>query len=450
MNIRVPPELSLLPFQKEATQKALKFLQSNTRAVYNACEQGLGKTCQTIAALNTLGAPLPLLIICPAVMRHVWRTELLKWKTFDTNIHLILNSKNLSALDNFTDTDTVIISYDLVRTEKALAKLSSWKWGALILDEAHFIKSRKAKRTKAILEKLWPKAKYRLALSGTPFTQSVGDGYTLFNAILPDVFTNYYLFVEEFAYKQRTPYGDKYYGVKNADALSKFIRQKFFIRYRKEEVLQELPDKQFTEIVLDSSFRVRESEEDKRNAAQYFKRYFAALKNDEPLPRPPKQIGSVRRVQAQKKVAPISEFVVNLLEQEIPVVFFGWHTDFISAIRDVLKDYNPVVITGATGAKERSIAVERFQAGDTNLFIGNMVAAGVGITLTRSSTCVLGEIDYSPAVISQAVDRLHRIGQKDAVQVFYFVVEGSLEETIMRTAVQKAQTFAKVVDGKTK
>jgi len=435
-----------MPFQVEAVHKSIQFLKSDLRATYNASQMGLGKSIQTIAALNSIGAPLPLLIICPAVVRLNWEKELLKWKTFNTNIHTILSGKDLNKLNEFQATDTIIISYDLAAKDKTIKLLSQWKWGALVLDESHFLKSRNAKRTKAILGNLWDRAQYRIALSGTPFTQSVGDGYTLFNKIMPDTFTNYYSFVETFAFKQRTPWGDKYFGVKHPEKLSKHIRDNFFIRYRKDEVLLELPDKVFTEITLPATYKVNPNQDEKAAAHEYFKQFYVSLKAGLQPPRPPVSLGSIRRQQSKKKVAPVAEFVQELLDSGEPVVLFGWHTDFINGLKEALSKYNPVVIVGATSARDRDNAVTDFQDGKSDLFIGNMVAAGVGITLTRASVCVLGEVDYSPSTILQSVDRLHRIGQKNTVNVYYFIVKDSLEEAILRTAVEKAQTFERVID----
>jgi SNF2 family DNA or RNA helicase len=98
-----------------------------------------------------------------------------------------------------------------------------------------------------------------------------------------------------------------------------------------------------------------------------------------------------------------------------------------------------------TGRIEREKAIELFQGGKTNLFIGQIAAAGIGITLTRASHCILAECDYSPATMSQAINRLHRIGQKNSVNVYFLLVEDSSEYDIMQILVDKIKAFDQVL-----
>ncbi len=424
MNLVVPEGLTLMPFQQTAVKQMLSFLYHN-KGCYNACEMGLGKTVQTIVTCNTM-AYTRILIICPAIMCLVWKKEVEKWD-----------------IGNATYT---IASYNKAVQIKNLIRLTSTQWDCLILDEAHYVKSTKAKRTKTILNKIWPCAKHHIALSGTPFTRSIVDGYTLFSRFNPTAFPEYMPFCYRYAYVKRTPWGDKFYGVKHAEELQSIIRSSFFIRYRKDEVLTDLPAKRFTKITLDRSYAVLPAAEEK----QTLKEAITAIKNrverGEEIPVTPTAVASIKRLQGEKKTGPICEFVQDLLNQEFPVVLFAYHKSVIKIYEEAFCKEKPAVITGAVATNDRQAAIERFQSGDTNLFIGQYTAAGIGITLTRSSTAVLSEVEWSPAVIGQAIDRLHRIGQKNAVNVYYFAVEGSIDEEIIEVVMEKAKTFAKVVE----
>lgn len=310
----------------------------------------------------------------------------------------------------------------------------------------HNCKSTKAKRTKTVLNKIWPCATYKIALSGTPFTRSIVDGYTLFHKFNPTAFPEYMPFCYRYAYVKRTPWGDKFFGVKHADELQAIIRNSFYVRYRKDEVLKDLPAKRFTRISLPSSFAVKPPEDEKVTLKEAIDAIKAKVERGEAIPVLPTALASIKRLQGQKKVAPISEFVLDLLAQEIPVVMFAYHTDVIKEYEEVFKKEEPAVVTGAVSQTNRQIAIERFQAGDTNLFIGQMVAAGVGITLTRSSTVILAELDYSPSNINQCCDRVHRIGVKGQVDIYHFPVEGSIDEDIIDNVMEKVKTFAKVLE----
>lgn len=442
-SLQIPQGLSLLPFQIEAVEKMLQFL-SLTGGVYNACEPGLGKTVQTITVMNMM-RPLKTLIVCPAVMRLTWYRELKKWglTPWVADPRAVLSSKDL---EDCWMASCLIVSYDML--SRHIEKFHNFVWDLLVLDEAHYLKSRTAKRTKAILGKLWVESNYKIALSGTPMTQSVCDGFSLFNKFCPTEFPNFYKFANTWAYTKRTPWGDQYFGVKNPEALSALIRSKFFIRYRKEEVLKDLPEKNFIEITLPKATDPELSHAQQTSYTSFLEEVRQSRsRSDAEFPRPPQSVLSARRQHGLLKVSAICEVVSGLLEQEFPVVLFAWHVDVLTSYMNSLRKFNPVLIKGDVSSLDRQKAIENFQEGRTNLFIGQLAAAGTGITLTRSSTCVLAELDWSPAIISQAVDRLHRIGQKKCVDVYYFVVEDSLEEDIVRTLVEKAKTFARVVDG---
>jgi len=431
----------LYPFQSKAVSQMLAFLRSPTSGVYNAAEMGVGKTIMAIECMNQLGC-LSALIICPAVMRHTWAKELATWEkmpSIDTCIVETSFDTNRIPLS-----DRVIISYDLAA--RHAAKLASKTWEFLILDEAHYLKNRKAKRTKEIMTHVWPKARYRMALSGTPFTQSIIDGYTLFSALAPDKFTNFYAFADRYAFRRETPWGIKYVGIKNAEELSQIIRKRFYIRMKKEEVLKELPPKTFSRITLPAAYSLKPPADEEAAVKRELEALKLKLNRDETLAVLPASIAAQRRLQGEKKLPAVVEFITDLLEQDIPVVAFAYHRNFIHELSRHLSAFKPVVITGDTSGRERAACVESFQSGGTNLFIGQFTAAGVGITLTRSSTVVCAELDWSPAVIAQAVDRTHRIGQECPVTIYYFVVKDSLEEGIVETVMGKARTFAQVVE----
>lgn len=445
--IPIPKGKELLPFQEDSVYRMLSFLaKTETHACYNCCEQGLGKTIQAIVALNALQCRR-ILVLCPAVMRLTWGVqEIPAWSTIpDVKVQVLLSSAdkdNIKLHNNY-----VVTSYDLATRLDVLNKLCvSDYWDAIVYDEAHYLKNYKAKRTKAALKTLWPCAKYHIALSGTPFLTRVVDGFTLFSRILPQTFPDFFEFARNFSYQRVTPFGVDYYGVKNADALRRVIRTNFYIRYTKDEVLKELPPKNFQRILLPNSYAVmpdnrREAEELEAEVHAVRK----ALEHDKAIV-VPKNLAQHRRLQGEKKVNPIVEFVQDQLDSQNPCVVFAYHRSVIQALCEAFSKYSPSVIHGDIGAGERQCAIDRFQNGSTLLFIGQIMAAGTGITLTRSRTCVLAELDWSPAVINQAVDRLHRIGQQNQVDVYYFVVERSIDETLTNVVMNRARVFKSVLD----
>lgn len=461
MKLIYPEHLKLLEFQHIAIQQTIHFLQNNpANACYNACEMGLGKSVISVVAMNTLGCK-KILIVCPAIMRLVWRDEIIKWSTTDPDmIDVILSGKDADdRIKRTGDFNYVVTSYDLASSRPFLTWLESQKWDAIIMDESHYLKNTRTQRTKAVLGQLWPEAKYRLALSGTPFTTRVIDGYTIFRRMLPGRWKDFDDFADEFSYKQMKSINGRtffdYFGVKNADKLRQLIRGNFYVRFTKAEVLIDLPPKQYTRISLPLKYAVIPRGKTEKEAleieAEMIRR---AIEEYKPVP-VPKCLAEHRRLQGERKAEAVIEFVQNLLEQDIPVVLFAWHKSVIAAYKQAFESYRPAVITGDTPPAVRKSEVDRFQStqcsasdAGTILFIGNIQAAGVGITLTRSSTCVLGELDWSPASIAQAVDRLHRIGQRGTVNVYYFIVEKSIDEAITNTVMSRAKMFKSILDEK--
>lgn len=451
------PKKSLFPFQLIAIKKMLQFLTSiPTHSVYNACEQGLGKTIMAIIAANELKAQ-NILIICPAVMRFTWEKELQYWYQIHLSpiekvayelmgcerLSVITSSKQFLALKK---SKIVIISYDLLSREENLSILRERTWELLIADESHYLNGR-SKRTKAVLKHIFPKCQYKIFLSGTPCRSNCIDIFNIAHKILPGIFPTHDSFAERYSYKKmiRIPGGrqiPKYFGIKNAEELSKIIRDNFFIRRTKAEVMPELPEKRFSTIWLGPEYLVEADE--KAIAESYL--FEAEVKQRGASA--PTNFGSLalqRQAQGVKKCPAVVDFVSNLLEQGIPVVLFAWHRKVIALLEAGLSKFSPLVITGDTPAELRHQHVESFQAGKSLVFIGNIVAAGTGITLTKSNTVVFAELSWTPAEIAQAIDRLHRIGTTLPVDIYTLTVKNSLDERINATLVSKAKAIEKLV-----
>jgi len=453
LNEVVPGGRSLMPFQETAIRKMLAFLKSSdTHSCYNACEQGLGKTIQAITLYNVLNyfrqteaRAARVLIICPAIMRLVWQKEIAAWgKTFGTQAPLrictILKPKDALTAN---DADVVIMSYDGAATDNIKNHVKA-PFTLLVCDEFHYCKNRKAKRTKAVLSYYWKLCLYRVAMSGTPFTARVVDGFTAFSAMMPTRFPNFFQFAEEFSYIKRTRFGLEYYGVKNPTLLSKIIRENFYIRYTKAQVLPELPPKMNQEIWLPVSFAVKTKLPERKALEEEIKMAVETLEQGK-TPVLSENLAKIRKAQALQKVAPTVEFVTNILEGNTPVVLFCWHKDVALELFNAFSEYSPVMITGETPADTRSKHIADFQEGRSNVFIGTIAACNTGITLTRSSNVVFVEMAWTPAMNEQASDRCHRIGTHAPVNIYYMLVEKSIDESVFRVVQNRKKIFDKIV-----
>lgn len=158
------------------------------------------------------------------------------------------------------------------------------------------------------------------------------------------------------------------------------------------------------------------------------------------------RIASLRRVLGEAKAShpDTIEYIKLLLDQGRPVVVFGHHGTVLDILCDRLAKYKPVRLCQKTKTTQKQSIVDAFQNGDTNLFIGGLKSSSVGITLTRSCDVVFVEIDYVPATMNQALDRVHRIGQKNAVTGHYIVSKNKFDRNIVRLMIDKQKSFEKV------
>jgi SWI/SNF-related matrix-associated actin-dependent regulator 1 of chromatin subfamily A len=218
-------------------------------------------------------------------------------------------------------------------------------------------------------------------------------------------------------------------GASNLPELQEKLRQSCMVRRLKADVLTELPPKRRQVIALNrnGSADAADAEwEALGDARAELEAYGDIEKMKKGIAF--EDISRARKDLAISKVDAVIEHVRECFESSDKIILFAHHHEVIGRLQDELRDYNPAVITGLTPAALRQGEVEKFQENpECRLFIGSIGAAGVGITLTASSHVIFAEIDWTPAMMSQAEDRAHRIGQLESVLVQVLVVEGSLD-----------------------
>lgn len=419
----------LRPYQQKGVDLMVKFL-TERGCVYNASDMGTGKSAMTICTIKEFWpyTIMPkVLIACPAVVKTVWEYEVKLWKgNFNPEIY---------SYDKLTrDVQTGVLNFKLLN------------YDFLICDESHYLKNRQAKRTKVLLARLWDRCKYKICLSGTPFTQSIMDCWPIFSRMAPEDFPKFHDFGRRYCNITSTPWGDKYDGVRNHVELREIINKKFFFRFLKKDVEKELPPKTYQRILLPDSYRLKLTADQAEAHKQYVELLKKAIAAGGFPPPPPIAIATQIKEQGLKKVPAILEFSKNILDSGEALVIFAWHSSVIAALKQGLEKYEPQIIEGSTSEKDRQKAVESFQAGISTCFIGQLKASGTGITLTRSATAILAELSWSPSDNDQAVARIDRIGQKKNIMIYTFPVMGSIDEKIEEVVLNKQQTFSKVLN----
>lgn len=449
----------LLPFQREDVYKLV-----DRKSVLIANEMGTGKTYEAIALdllrrVESSHTDPKTLVIAPlTILETTWQRT---YNELAPHLRtIVINPKSrgefLDALksDNY---DVYILHWDVLRIIEE--QLKDVFWFHIIADEAHRAKNRKAQQTRS-LKKL--KTKWRSALTGTPVMNKPQDLWSILNWLHRDIWTGYWKFYEKFVdFEIIYPHGyHNIRGPKNEVALREAIAP-YFTRRTKEEVLQDLPDKYYTVLEVDLDPKQR------RAYDQMKKEMIAWLETQDgtkPLAAPVVIAQLIRLQQFAMAYADIVDGSVTLTEPsskidmlmqiiednpDEPLVIFS---QFRQAIRLVEQRLNTsgtsyVRITGDDNQADRVRAVDDFQAGKSNIFLGTIGAGSEGITLTRSSTVIFLDRDWTPARNAQAEDRLHRIGQAEAVQVIDIIARATVDRMRMRKLELKKEWIRRMLDG---
>jgi len=407
-----------------------------------ADEQGLGKTLQAIAYdtfySKRCGRPLFVLVISPSSLKINWQREFLKWSnTQEVDVEVIRTGKQILDV-----TRTVkIINYDLLKSRLIADQLAEYDADVVILDEAHYLKNPTSLRTKAAL-KLTKKAKKTIAITGTPVLNRPIELFPLLNAISPETIAPYNDF-RKFAFHFCGAYQGKWGfvtdGATNIEELNTRLRATCMIRRLKKDVLDQLPDKMPPQIIA--------FEQDSATKAVV---KLEKTLDIEDLKRHPEKMNigdaaKIRHELALAKLPKCIEFIQERLEGATgKIVIFAHHREIILKLSD---HFNHVaLVMGGMSDKDKQANIDSFQNNpEIDIFIGQIQAAGVGITLTAASDVIFVESSWTPGEIDQCIDRCHRIGQKNSVTSTFLTVENSIEETMLKVVFDKAKIINQIL-----
>ncbi len=405
---------------------------------FNFSEMGVGKTPEALQVCEAEGYRR-VLIICPNSLRWEWARQIKEWTGEDAGVSLRAARKRL---DNFflRPTKYYVINYESFRISRYKEILFGLPWDCIIMDEAHKLKNPRSVQSKGLLDfcrKFQGKAKL-MALTGTPMVNHPADLHTLLCMLQPQDFhpSARRSFIDRYCIWRPTQYGMKITGGKNLEELRR-ITSPYSIRRTKKEVLPFLPDKYFRVADLTMPDDQRDAYETMENELfllldngleLWAPNVLALLTRLRQLNLDPAILG---RQISSSKTEFLSDLVEELTDNGQKLVIFSCFATYIEYLRHLFKDISHVTLTGEVKAEDRARAVQLFQEDPSiKLAMGTMQAAGEGITLTAASNVILMDRWWSPAVNNQAIDRLHRISQKNSVQVIIPVNLDSIDESL--------------------
>ena len=438
-----PTGVKMFPHQTED----VAFLVKPTPAAKNASkllanDMGTGKTLSSLVAAN-YGFPTGrFLIVVPAVVKGNWRREIQKYIGADEKIQIVTGKSDvLDATARWT-----IINYDII-SYYAEALMAS-KYDVAILDEAHSIKTYSSQRTKALIETWNAETKVMepgiltaipnvWTMSGTPVLNRMKELFTITRAIGHALGRSKNKFEEKYCgghYEQvsRTRSVWVANGATNISDLTAKMAP-VYRKVMKVDVLKDLPGKMRQEVEVEltaaeakaystlANNLARAIEEAKMNREE------GEESNGEVL----RAITMLKMATAKIKIAHTITKVEEILEAGEKAVVF---TEYTEVLQTIFKHFGTkaVFIDGSVTGTKRDAAVEAFQTNpEITVLVGNVKAAGVGITLTASSMVVFNDRPWTPALVEQAEDRTNRIGQTKPVTCYHMTAYGTYDEALM-------------------
>jgi len=416
-----------------------------------ADDMGLGKTVQVLALLDSLDAtdrPRPCLIVVPRSLIFNWKQEAARF----TPRLRILDHTGSERSDRWSDIqnyDIILTTYGTLRRDAP--RLKDICFDTVILDEAQAIKNATTESAKAVR---LLKANYRLALTGTPVENRLGDLWSLFEFLNPGLLGTASVF--------RTQVAPKNGGAEKSDSnamddslriLSKALRP-FLLRRTKEQVARELPPKTEQTIYCELESEQRrlydELREHYRQALlgriervgieKSRMQILEALLRLRQAACHPGLIDKERATQSSAKLDSLVPQLIELIEEGHKALVFSQFTSFLGILGRRL-DKEQLVYEYLDGqTRDREDRVRRFQQDDhCRLFLISLKAGGLGLNLTAAEYVFLLDPWWNPAVEAQAIDRSHRIGQTRNVFAYRLIARDSVEEKILELQKSKRE-----------
>ena len=413
----------LMEFQKEG----LGFLLQNNRTLL-ADEMGLGKTVEALAYLAQTGA-YPALLVVPAHLVKNWEREIQRFLQMP-DVHVIRGLKPYTL----PKAHLYIIHYLLLRGWKEVLPKAGFQ--TVIFDEIQELRhAGTEKYSSASL--IADSCRNVIGLSGTPIYNRGGEMWNVMNILDYHCLGDWDSFTREWCYG----YGNGI--VTDPKLLGEYLkREGLLFRRTKDQVLKELPPKRRLVQEIDSDAGVYDA---LMTGAMEKVRLLDAVDEAFDRRRLADQIAQEERQATGVAKAPyVCAFVRALLEGDEKVLLFAHHHRVMDWYKKALKHDRPAFVTGRETARQKDESIQRFMEGDTNLCVVSLRAAA-GLNLQRATCVVFGELDWSPAVHSQAEDRAHRIGQRDSILCYYLVTSRGSDQDIQEALGLKVSQFVNMM-----
>ena len=415
-----------------------------------ADDMGLGKTLQMIVYLESMKGKGTHMVITPASLLLNWQDEIEK---FSSHLRVLCIYGNKAHRDEYIKTikdyDVAITSYDYLRRD--IEQYDSIEFHTVVIDEAQYIKNPKTRNAMSVKQL---KAKQRFALTGTPIENSLAELWSIFDFLMPHYLYHYHYFLEHF---------EKPIFKEHNETVQEKLKQMitpFVLRRNKKDVLTELPEKieqtlylRFTEeeekLYLANLIQVNKSLQEKFHMNQLGRiDILAMLTRLRQLCQDSRLLYNTSD-EPSSKLKGCMELIHSLEDNHKKILLFSSFTSVLHLIEEQChrEHISYYLLDGSVPKEKRKAMVNAFQNDQTTLFLISLKAGGSGLNLTSAQAVIHFDPWWNMSAKNQATDRAHRIGQKEAVQVFSLIMKNSIEEKIMELQKEKKNLADAFVEG---
>ena len=396
------------------------YMTGGRKRILIADEMGLGKSLQALGCAELAGHQR-VLIVCPAIVKHNWANEIVKWLhdgEWAYQDHFIINGWS----GDIEQTRFNIINYDILSKRKQ--QLMSQGYDCIIFDEVHTIKNQKAERTKAALA-LAQGVDGIIAMSGTPILNRPNEFFTSLNMMLPAQFSNYWTFAQRYCNARRTDFGWDMSGASNiehsADGVTpplNHLLRDFMLRRSMDDprISKEMPSMIQTLIQIELPEQAQKAYKIEHNSwmEEWQKQQVNFGSSDAGFTL--NMMTELRHIAGRLKIEAAVKWATEYHESASkPLVIFAHHKDVLREVYDRLVIRNNVgIITGDTNQTQRETFIEMFQGGQLDFLICSTMAMKEGVNLDRANTTLFVEREWVPAWEQQAAARVRRMTQESA------------------------------------
>jgi SNF2 family DNA or RNA helicase len=458
---RVPSGLELFHHQAEFVASA----REGHRSYLLADEPGLGKTAQALLAAQVSNS-YPLLVVVPNVVKMNWAREVELWTPNKSATVIHGSGENLDAF-----ADVVIVNYDVL--DRHIGWLRTLGFKGMVVDEAHFIKNRESQRSKHVLalaESIRARAPRALmiALTGTPLINTIEDFRAIWQFLgWIDGEKPTATLMERLEETGLTPADFGFFAEARHTVIDLGI-----VRRKKIDVASDLPSKRIADMPVelddDLGRSIRQAEEalsarllarytravslskSEHDRADLIRRVAHAELEESKAAKTGDNVFTMVRKIGQAKAVLAADYTAQLARSVGKVVFFAKHIDVMDAAEETLakRGLKTVSIRGDQTAAFRESQVRAFNEDpEVSVVVASLTAAGVGINLQAASNVVLAELSWTSAEQTQAIDRVHRIGQDEPVTAWRIIAAQTIDAKIAQLIDSKAGLAARALDG---